>query len=102
MSIFLAGIRIAAMIGDHAAAALSDAYVKGIKFDINKAYEGIRKNAFNNPSITEYKDGKGRRALKSYLKYGYIPLEDSVPEAFHNNEQVSRTLEYAYDDFCAY
>ena len=90
----------AAMIGDHAAAALADAYVKGIKFDINKAYEGIRKNAFIYPSMTEYKDGKGRRALKSYLKYGYIPLEDSVPEAFHNNEQVSRTLEYAYDDFC--
>lgn len=91
----------AAMIGDHAAAALADAYVKGIKFDINKAYEGIRKNAFQIPSYTEYKDGKGRRALNSYLKYGYIPLEDSIPEAFHNNEQVSRTLEYAYDDFCA-
>lgn len=41
----------------------------------------------------------GRRALNSYLKYGYIPLEDSVPEAFHACEQVSRTLEYAYDDF---
>ena len=25
----------------------------------------------------------GRRALNSYLKYGYIPLEDSVPEAVH-------------------
>lgn len=41
----------------------------------------------------------GRRALQSYLKYGYIPLEDSVPDAFHTKEQVSRTLEYAYDDF---
>ncbi|MDP3582215.1 MAG: glycoside hydrolase family 92 protein, partial [Ignavibacteria bacterium] len=27
------------------------------------------------------------------------PLEDSVKEAFHINEQVSRTLEYAYDDY---
>ena len=42
---------------------------------------------------------KGRRALTSYMKYGYVPLEDSVKEAFHKNEQVSRTLEYAYDDF---
>ena len=42
----------------------------------------------------------GRRALKSYMKYGYIPLEDSVMEAFHTREQVSRTLEYSYDDFC--
>jgi hypothetical protein len=29
----------------------------------------------------------GRRALQSYLKYGYIPLEDNVKEAFHQNEQ---------------
>jgi predicted alpha-1,2-mannosidase len=26
-------------------------------------------------------------------------MEDSVPEAFHKKEQVSRTLEYAYDDY---
>ena len=41
----------------------------------------------------------GRRALESYLKYGYIPLEDGVKEAFHQDEQTSRTLEYAFDDF---
>ncbi len=34
-----------------------------------------------------------------YLKYGYIPLEDKVNESFHREEQVSRTLEYAFDDF---
>lgn len=28
-----------------------------------------------------------------------MPLEDQVTEAFHRREQVSRTLEYAYDDF---
>jgi putative alpha-1,2-mannosidase len=38
--------------------------------------------------------------LDSYLKYGYIPLEDKVLDAFHKQEQVSRTLEYAYDDYC--
>lgn len=93
----------AAMIGDHAASAFADAWVKGIRgFDVNKTYEGIRKNAFESPSnYKEYKDGMGRRALKSYLLYGYIPIEDQVSEAFHDNEQVSRTLEYAYDDFCA-
>jgi len=46
----------------------------------------------------EYLDGKGRRGLDSYLKYGYIPLEDHIDDAFHKNEQVSRTLEYAFDD----
>ena len=30
---------------------------------------------------------------------GYVQGEDSVPDAFHTREQVSRTLEYAYDDF---
>lgn len=91
----------AAMIGDHCVAALGDAYIKGIRnFDIRKAYEGMRRNAFETPaSYDDYKNGMGRRALSSYLKYGYIPLEDSVPDAFHTREQVSRTLEYAYDDF---
>lgn len=91
----------AAMIGDHCIAAIGDAYVKGIRnFDIQKAYEGMRKNAFTSPKwFNDYKNGMGRRALKSYLQYNYIPLEDSVLEAFHTCEQVSRTLEYAYDDF---
>lgn len=91
----------AAMIGDHCTAALADAYVKGIRnFDIVKAYEGMRKNAFEMPAtFDEYKNGMGRRALDSYLKYGYIPLEDSVKEAFHQHEQTSRTLEYAFDDY---
>lgn len=93
----------AAMIGDHAAAVLADAAVKGIGgFDLATAYEGVRKNAFEIPSdLQTYRDGMGRRALTSYLRYGYVPLEDSVPDAFHTREQVSRTLEYAYDDFCA-
>ena len=91
----------AAMIGDHCIAAIGDAYMKGIRnFDSEKAYEAMRKNAFESPdNLAEYKDGMGRRALKSYLKYGFIPLEDSVPDAYHTEEQVSRTLEYAYDDF---
>ena len=91
----------AAMIGDHCAATLADAYVKGIRdFDYEKAYEGMRKNAFETPaSFEDYKNGMGRRALTSYLKYGYIPLEDGVKEAFHQDEQTSRTLEYAFDDF---
>ena len=91
----------AAMIGDHCSVALADAYVKGIRdFNVEKAYEAMRKNAFETPSSFEdYKNGMGRRALESYLKYGYIPLEDGVKEAFHTEEQTSRTLEYAFDDF---
>ncbi len=88
------------MVGDHAAAMLADAWSKGIRgFDVERAYRLIRKNATELPAThEEYVDGKGRRGLDSYLKYGYIPLEDHMSDAFHKDEQVSRTMEYAYDD----
>lgn len=96
----IAGSYTSAMIGDHAIAFICDAWVKGIGgFDVSKAYEAMRQNAFETPEAAQYKLCKGRRALESYTKYGYIPLEDPVSEAFHRKEQVSRTLEYAYDDF---
>lgn len=91
----------AAMIGDHAVSIVAEAYIKGT-IDLTEAeYQLMKHNACETPAtFEEYVDGKGRRALPSYLKFGYIPLEDSVQEAFHKKEQVSRTLEYAYDDFC--
>ncbi|EOR95271.1 Alpha-1,2-mannosidase [Arcticibacter svalbardensis MN12-7] len=89
-----------AMIGDHGSAFLASTIVKHIKgFDENEAYLLMRKNAFETPDSAAYKDGKGRRALTDYIKYGYIPLENHVLDAFHTNEQVSRTLEYAFDDY---
>ncbi|MCE7058761.1 GH92 family glycosyl hydrolase [Dyadobacter sp. CY343] len=92
----------AAMVGDHAMSVVADAYSKNVRnFDLNSAYQSLRKNAFEvNTDAKSYASGMGRRALDSYLKYHYVPLEDSVPLAFHKREQVSRTLEYAYDDFC--
>lgn len=91
----------AAMIGDHCIAMIGDAIVKDAPgFDYEEAYTLMRKNAFEaNTDSNSYRDGKGRRAMESYLKYNYVPLEDPVMEAFHRREQVSRTLEYAYDDF---
>ena len=91
----------AAMIGDHATAFIASAYNKGIRnYDVNAAYAVMRKNAFETAAnFAEYKNGMGRRALLSYIKYGFIPMEDSVQEAFHKKEQVSRTLEYAFDDY---
>ncbi|WPP48481.1 GH92 family glycosyl hydrolase [Catalinimonas niigatensis] len=90
-----------AMIGDHVTAMIGDAWMKGIDdFDKELAYSLMRKNAFQaNPDRVSYLNGQGRRAMESYLEYGYIPLEDSVPDSFHQKEQVSRTLEYAFDDF---
>ena len=91
----------AAMIGDHVTAYIASAFNKGIRdYDVVKAYQLMRKNAFETPeSFEDYKNGLGRRALTSYLQYGYVPMEDSVQEAYHKKEQVSRTLEYAFDDY---
>jgi predicted alpha-1,2-mannosidase len=88
------------MTGDHANAVIADAWVKGLRgFDINLAYKLMLHNAMDLPPNHDvYLDGRGRRGLDSYLKYGYIPLEDAISDAFHKNEQVSRTLDYAYDD----
>jgi predicted alpha-1,2-mannosidase len=88
-----------AMIGDHVTAFIASAFAKGIRdYDVAEAYRLMRQNAFDVASEADYLNGMGRRALPSWLKYGYIPLEDSVPIAFHKKEQVSRTLEYAFDD----
>lgn len=90
-----------AMIGDHATVMIADAYLKGIRgFDAETLYSYMRRNAMALPEDSAaYRDGRGRRALESYLRHGYIPLEDTVPYAFHQREQVSRTLEYAFDDY---
>ena len=89
-----------AMIGDHGASVIADAWVKGVRgFDGEAALAALVKNATVSPPPDEYADGKGRRALAEYTALGFIPLEQEVKEAFHRREQVSRTLEYAYDDF---
>jgi len=95
------------MIGDHCAVLIGDAFQKGIiKTDTNQdlkllfsAYYYTVKNALSIPTDIEYKKGKGRRALRSYLEYGFIPLEDEVLDSAHIKQQVSRTLEYSYDDY---
>lgn len=96
------GSYTSAMIGDHAVSVITDAYTKGIRnFDVAAACEAVRKNAFETPDSAMYRDGRGRRALEPYMRLGYLPLEEPVDYAFHQAEQTSRTLEYAYDDWCA-
>ncbi len=77
-----------AMIGNHAIPVIVDASLKGIKgFDKEKAFEAIK------ATLTTNKNPKYDWDL--YMKYGYLP-SDSV-----KREAVSRTLEAAYDDWCA-
>lgn len=77
-----------AMIGNHAVPAIVDAALKGIKgFNGEKAFDAIKASLTNNKSPKYNWD--------TYMRYGYLP-SDSV-----KREAVSRTLEAAYDDWCA-
>eukprot|EP00602_Paraphysomonas_sp_CaronLab_P006036 CAMPEP_0185018502 /NCGR_PEP_ID=MMETSP1103-20130426/1207_1 /TAXON_ID=36769 /ORGANISM="Paraphysomonas bandaiensis, Strain Caron Lab Isolate" /LENGTH=656 /DNA_ID=CAMNT_0027548339 /DNA_START=385 /DNA_END=2355 /DNA_ORIENTATION=- len=93
----------AEMIGDHCAVIIADAFVKEILDKsselANVSYEIVRRNALELPPVADYLEGKGRRGLESYMLHGFIPLENSLPGSYHSNEQVSRTLEYAYNDY---
>jgi len=73
------------MIGYHAVPVIVDAYFKNIKgFDIELAFEACKTSAMDNS-----------RQIDSYKDLGYIPLDEH-----HENWSVSKTLEYAFDDWC--
>jgi predicted alpha-1,2-mannosidase len=83
------------MIGTHATSIIAEAHLKGIlegisKPDIDKAYEGMRKNAMESSTTPLY---EARGGINYYKDIGYVP-SDIVWES------VSRTLEFAYDDYC--
>lgn len=70
------------MIGYHAVPVIADAYLKGIKdYDVNLAFEAMKHSAMQD-----------KLGLESYKELGYIPVE-------MESESVSKTLEYAYDDW---
>jgi predicted alpha-1,2-mannosidase len=71
------------MIGYHAAPVIVDGYLKGVKgFAANRAYEAIKATAMN----PDY-DG-----LAAYRRLGWVPCDQE-------DESLSKTLEYAYDDW---
>ena len=79
------------MIGSNSAVNISDAYLKGIRgFDIAKLYEAIQKNTENEGPMHSV----GRYGVKYYNKMGYIPYNVGI------NENVARTLEYSFADWC--
>jgi predicted alpha-1,2-mannosidase len=73
------------MIGYHAVPVIVDAYFKGIKnFDIELAFEACIASATDNS-----------RQIDEYMELSYVPVDEH-----HENWSVSKTLEYAYDDWC--
>lgn len=78
------------MIGSHSASLFADAYMKGIdNFDVELAFQAMKKDAF----VTPPSWAPGRDGIREYNSLGYVPYPDY-------REATSKTLEYAYDDFC--
>lgn len=72
------------MIGYHAVSVIADAYVKGIAgCDADEALAAVEAS-----STYALYDGIG-----DYMKYGYVPAD-------LGSNSASKTLEYAYDDWC--
>ncbi len=77
------------MIGDHASTTIADSYMKGLRdFDVQKAYEGMMKNA-TEPGLPD----RSRVGLAEYNEYGFIPAETGI------RETVSKILEDTHTDW---
>ncbi len=71
------------MIGYHSVSVIADAMAKGIKgFDYEKAFEASKNSAMLDIF-----------GLNAYKQNNYISMDDEP-------ESVSKTVEYAYDDWC--
>jgi len=72
------------MIGYHACSVLADMMMKGVKgFDYERAFQAMKTTA-TNPHYD---------CIPEYTSLGYVPFD-------LEKESVSKTLEYAYDDWC--
>jgi len=81
------------MVGDPAAPVIADTYLKGVRnFDYGTAYKALIKGA----SLTDTGRNPLRPGLRSYLKYGYIPHDDTSEYVWGS---ASTTLEYNIADF---
>ena len=96
-----------AMIGFHSAALVWDTYQKGVtNFNVEKAYEGLRKNA-TQATMLPWRTGPMCSLDSFYLKNGWYPAlpedsAESVPmvHSFEKRQAVALTLEHSYDDWC--
>ena len=71
------------MTGYHAIPVITDAYLKGYRdYDAEEAFEAMKKSAMQDIRATDF-----------LREYDYIPYDKA-------GQSVTRTLEYAYDDWC--
>ena len=77
------------MIGTHSVPVLVDAYLKGFDGDWENVYAQIKE------TLTKRHEGRYKERWDLLDRHGYYPYD------VIRNESVSRTLECAYDDWCA-
>ena len=82
------------MVGNNTASVLADAYLKGVKVeDTETLWKGLMASVNGvHPTVSS----SGRLGYEYYNELGYVPYDVKI------NENVARTLEYAYDDWCIY
>ncbi|WP_321290113.1 GH92 family glycosyl hydrolase [uncultured Sunxiuqinia sp.] len=81
------------MIGSNSATLIADAYLKGGRgYDIETLWDAVVKNSKTAGPMSSV----GRFGVDYYNELGYVPYNVGV------NENVARTLEYAFADFCIY
>ena len=80
------------MVGNNSASVVADAMVKGITGqDLDVLYDAM---VYATNNVHPRVSSTGRLGHEYYNELGYIPYNVGI------NENVARTLEYAYDDWC--
>ena len=92
------------MTGASSTPFIVSAYMKGIRgFDAEKAYEGMRKNAFPGGMMSkagyEHNTAIGG-GIEYYIERGYIPWPLADRRYGYHQDGAGQTLEYAYQDWC--
>ena len=82
------------MVGNNSASIVADAYLCGLKnYDAETLWQAVVHGASAvHPTVSS----TGRLGYEYYNKLGYVPYDVKI------NENVARTLEYAYNDWCIY
>ncbi|MBN9381231.1 MAG: GH92 family glycosyl hydrolase [Chitinophagaceae bacterium] len=96
----------ACMNGFHSSIVFLDAYRKGLKrFDIDKAYEGMKKNSME-ATLLPWRNGKKTALDDFYHTAGYFPAlrigekeTESRVHEFERRQAVAITLGHSYDDW---
>lgn len=87
----------ACMVGNNSFSLLADGWVKGVRsFDAGSAVDAMVHDSQHSGPIPSI----GRDGAKYYQSLGYVPYSPVKGETSFK-EATAKTLEYAYDDFCA-